>query len=435
MHGATKRFLKSWISGGLLITLVSLTFIHSVQAQTETLRFMAWNILNYTYDGVADHHEDEREPYYRTVISTIDPDIISVEEVWSGTGSTRFLSNVLDVIAPGKWAKSLLSPTSSYDVQLYYRTDRGISLGPIYLITAPIRDIVQFQVNFQHDDLFDTMYVFITHLKASNNSADESTRTQQINAMITQINNKSLVGSNLIFCGDFNLYRASGTAWQAATSTDLFRDPINRVGSWTNNSAFADVHTQSTRTSSTGLYDEGATGGLDDRFDFILASPEFFDSTGLDYLPESYHAFGNDGQHFNLNINYPENLAVRREVADALYYASDHLPVVMDIAVDGISGVRDDYVQNLPSHFMIVSVYPNPFNSTASVSLNLRQSGQVHLALYNLLGRQVWEMQAGYLTAGAHHLTLPADKLSSGVYLLRTVSGGSVDLRRVTLIR
>ena len=46
-------------------------------------------------------------------------------------------------------------------------------------------------------------------------------------------------------------------------------DPIDRIGNWHNNSSFSDVHTQSPRTAQFG---GGASGGMDDRFDFILFS-------------------------------------------------------------------------------------------------------------------------------------------------------------------
>ncbi len=46
-----------------------------------------------------------------------------------------------------------------------------------------------------------------------------------------------------------------------------FYDPINRVGDWHNNPSYADIHTQSTHT----VYNNCAsTGGMDDRFDFIM---------------------------------------------------------------------------------------------------------------------------------------------------------------------
>ena len=58
-------------------------------------------------------------------------------------------------------------------------------------------------------------------------------------------------------------------------------DPINRIGHWHNNSSFADVHTQSPRTSSFG---GGANGWMDDRFDWLLVSAQFLDESSLKYI-------------------------------------------------------------------------------------------------------------------------------------------------------
>ena len=47
--------------------------------------------------------------------------------------------------------------------------------------------------------------------------------------------------------------------------------------------------------------------------------------------PETYTAFGNDGNHFNGAINFGTNTSVTPDIANALHNASDHLPVFVDI--------------------------------------------------------------------------------------------------------
>ena len=47
--------------------------------------------------------------------------------------------------------------------------------------------------------------------------------------------------------------------------------------------------------------------------------------------PGSCYVFGNDTKHFNKAINVPANKAVSPEIAEALYMASDHLPVVVEL--------------------------------------------------------------------------------------------------------
>ena len=73
----------------------------------------------------------------------------------------------------------------------------------------------------------------------------------------------------------------------------------------------------------------GVTGGLDDRFDFILASDAVMAGRyGAQILPETYVAVGNDGEHFNRSIiSSPTNTSVPDSVLQALHDFSDHLPV------------------------------------------------------------------------------------------------------------
>ena len=56
-------------------------------------------------------------------------------------------------------------------------------------------------------------------------------------------------------------------------------------------------------------------------------------------LAGSYHAFGNDGNHYDIAINDGENNYFQGDVArsdllaEALHIASDHIPVIVDYDV------------------------------------------------------------------------------------------------------
>ena len=60
-------------------------------------------------------------------------------------------------------------------------------------------------------------------------------------------------------------------------------DPIDRIGHWHNNSSYADVHTQSTRTTQFG---GGANGGMDDRFDWLFVSEAILNDSSDMYYTE-----------------------------------------------------------------------------------------------------------------------------------------------------
>ena len=183
-------------------------------------------------------------------------------------------------------------------------------------------------------------------------------------------------------------------------------DPLSRVGGvgeWNNNSQYAPFHTQSTRSYSDECF---SSGGLDDRFDFILMSDEIYMGFNkIKYVDNSYYALGNDGQHFNQSIDQNGNSAVPASVASALYDISDHLPVTMKLHLYSQWGVDDNEAER-------VRIYPNP---TSGV-LNVDVVGTVDYKINNIMGQV---MKTG--TVGASH-QIDITGLSNGLYFI-TVNG------------
>ncbi len=70
----------------------------------------------------------------------------------------------------------------------------------------------------------------------------------------------------------------------------------------------------------------------------ILPSDAVMASGGFTYVADSYTTFGNDGMHFNDDINTQPNTAVSPVVADALQLASDHLPIFADFLIESAGG-------------------------------------------------------------------------------------------------
>jgi hypothetical protein len=142
-------------------------------------------------------------------------------------------------------------------------------------------------------------------------------------------------GVQAIYAGDMNFYSNGESGYQAFVAAGNGRavDPLG-TANWTGASN-AVLHTQSPRLASGGLIG----GGMDDRFDFILPTASLADGAGLAVIPGTTRAFGNDGNHFDTDINqgnntyYPGNLARSNALADALWAASDHIPVIVDLKV------------------------------------------------------------------------------------------------------
>ena len=184
-------------------------------------------------------------------------------------------------------------------------------------------------------------FVYNSHFKAVDDTA--SARRRGLEAAAIRADADALgEGTLAIYAGDLNLYDASEPAFQTLLTAGPGQafDPINRIGNWSNATAYRDVHTQSPVTSAT--FPGQVTGGLDDRFDFQLVTGELLDGRGFDVIPGSYWAFGNTGTHSLNNTLATGSLpalqarlpgyspSAAATVIDALMAASDHLPVVAD---------------------------------------------------------------------------------------------------------
>jgi hypothetical protein len=108
--------------------------------------------------------------------------------------------------------------------------------------------------------------------------------------------------------------------------------------------------------------------------------------------------------------------------------------VARGIAPEGWSVSGWEAASGLQGADVGLSVSPNPFRGEAAVSLTLLEPGEVEVALYDVLGREVALLHDGALSAGPHALALSA-ALPPGVYVVRVSAGGAITSRAVTLFR
>ena len=303
----------------------------------SNVRIMTYNVLNY-------QDENEREDDYVLILDFVQPDLIIAQEIVGQSGYSNFKSDVLDIIDSDHWSGAPFTNLSAQqDIALYYRDDifSFISTNVVYSAqSSGTRDVIEWVM--LHSSSGIEFNIYGVHLKASSGTSNANERLQETTILRNYLNDHSS-DSYFIVGGDFNIYSNNSSSEPAfdmltASSDDndgrLF-DPIDRIGHWHNNSSYADVHTQSPRTSNFG---GGATGGMDDRFDWLFVSQSLLDaSSSMHYVDDTYWAFGNDGNHFNDAINDGNNNSVSDEIADALHDGSDHLPVYMDVWFDDLT--------------------------------------------------------------------------------------------------
>ena len=88
-----------------------------------------------------------------------------------------------------------------------------------------------------------------------------------------------------------------------------------------------------------------------------------------------------------------------------------------------------------PNQYLLTEVYPNPFNPTTNITLQIPKDGLVKVNLYNIAGKLVTELYNNNLIAGTHSLELDGNNLPSGLYLLQTISGIETATNKIMLMK
>jgi len=304
------------------IKQVPILMLFSFLYGQDTLTIMNYNVLRFNGNTTV------RAKHIKSVVDFVKPDIVILEEIEHQSGIDLLLTDVFNVDSTNFMGGPLPSTQWMKNGIIYNQSK--LDLTSHKFVSTVLRDISGYTLSIKnaHSNV-SPFTIFGAHLKASDTQDDSDQRWLEAKELYKYI---SQMDSNYhyIMAGDFNVYGSDEPAYKLlvdSMSVDL-EDPI---GHWVRNeSAHVEKFTQSTRTSQ--LNDGGASGGLDDRFDFILFSDHFTSKDpDMKYLEGSYKVIGNDGNHFNQSIVDGGNSAVSDSIAEAIYLASDHYPVVAKV--------------------------------------------------------------------------------------------------------
>jgi endonuclease/exonuclease/phosphatase family metal-dependent hydrolase len=411
----------------IFVLFIGLTF--TVFSQ-ENVKIMTYNLLNYP-----DVDSAIRNPNFRKVIRNSNPDILVVQEMTSLAGMNGFLSNVMNAYGNVYSMGTFIDGTDT-DNGIFFRTSKFSFISNTRIRTS-LRDINEFKIvhiNYPAD----TLRIFSVHLKSSGGAVNENQRASEVDSL-RKFTSSLPANSFYMVVGDFNIYGDYEPAYiklkQITNGNGHFTDAITMTGSW-NQFQYRQYHTQSPRTRGFG---GGSTGGMDDRFDMILMSPGIFNAGRIAYVPGTMTPYGNDGNHYNDSINRRPNTAVPDSVADAIHYASDHIPVIATFTFGNVIGISGNN-QNIPDKFELSQNFPNPFNPSTKIKFEIPDSERnnsfdTELIVYDMLGREVSVLVNTSLKAGKYEAVWNAANLPSGVYFYTLSAGEYRETKRMILMK
>ncbi len=79
---------------------------------------------------------------------------------------------------------------------------------------------------------------------------------------------------------------------------------------------------------------------------------------------------------------------------------------------------------DFPNRFYLEQNYPNPFNPTTTIRYELKNTTNVSLKIFDVLGREIQTIVNKKQIAGYYSVEFKAENLSSGIYYAQIIAGG-----------
>jgi len=145
------------------------------------------------------------------------------------------------------------------------------------------------------------------------------------------------------------------------------------------------------------------------------------DLTDNAYLAE-YKTVGNSTTLIVIN---PEDVEIFKSSGD--YTVDEVLVATSDELID--------VTREMPVSLSLSNAYPNPFNPTTTLTLDITENSFASVKVFNLKGEVVGVLMNDMVDAGSYTVTWDGSNLSSGVYMIRAEASGQITTQKVMLVK
>ena len=236
-------------------------------APAHAVRVVTWNLL--VYDDVAAH---ARRSSTLTVLPSLDPDVMIVQELLTNTAADSFATFLRTAMPSKRWIGGNSTFILGTQSALYYDSLKFTHSNLTSVATGgPRQALVALMRPNGYRANAASFRIYSIHFKAGNGAGgtspptDSSTRTMECTNLRNTLN-LAPAGTNILLGGDTNFYGSFETGYTRLTESQAdndgrLKDPLTMPGLW-NDPAYARLHTQSPCAGAGCI---GSSGGMDDR--------------------------------------------------------------------------------------------------------------------------------------------------------------------------
>ncbi|MEA1986078.1 MAG: T9SS type A sorting domain-containing protein [Candidatus Marinimicrobia bacterium] len=112
--------------------------------------------------------------------------------------------------------------------------------------------------------------------------------------------------------------------------------------------------------------------------------------------------------------------------------ASDTTDITITIADSTQTTITDN---NIPESFKLYPPYPNPFNPTCTIQLDIPENDNLRIIAYDINGRKVSEIYNGSIQPGKYKFNWNAMNFSSGIYFIKVITNKNNFSKKIMLLK
>ena len=102
-------------------------------------------------------------------------------------------------------------------------------------------------------------------------------------------------------------------------------------------------------------------------------------------------------------------------------------------AFDGTLEINQETL--IPASFVINTLYPNPFNPVITLDIDIHQSGELRIEVYDVSGHFIGEINKGHVNTGNQSFQWSGNNSPSGMYFFKITDGDAVQIRKAVLLK
>jgi hypothetical protein len=123
-------------------------------------------------------------------------------------------------------------------------------------------------------------------------------------------------------------------------------------------------------------------------------------------------------------------------IDEVLFEYSGELAINSNIIVDWHGNSITATISSIiPTDYVLLSAYPNPFNPVTAISFELPDVALFSLRIYDMNGSEVADLLSGEMSAGYHTVNWEATGKPSGIYFVKLVSADYTSTQKLMLVK